>query len=363
MNGCYSVVKESTYNIPTNPFVWNGKDNSISAMILKIPCFLLLLLAGSTSLRAQETQLDAADKIRLVEAFELSRQMGDSVWDGWSQIPFTVLLITENAEFLFNHPNPTDDFQDLGYDSELQTNVYVRPSSGGFSPSFLATFPAINGQNTVVMGQPAATGKTSTYWVITALHEHFHQLQFSSPDYWNKVSALDLTGGDTTGMWMLNFPYPYDSPGVVSAYEAYENALTAAVSDPVLPAFRLLEAARVQLRSSVSEKEARYQAFQLWQEGVARYTEMLVAQWAGESFTPSQAFASLPDYVSYSEAYQTLTDSNLKQLAGHSMARIGRVAFYAAGATEAYLLDFQNSAWKQSYFDDMPSLEAHTVKF
>jgi hypothetical protein len=37
--------------------------------------------------------------------------------------------------------------------------------------------------------------------------------------------------------------------------------------------------------------------------------------------------------------------------------------FYSAGAAEAYLLDFQDSDWKRSYFDDMPSLEAHTVKF
>jgi hypothetical protein len=350
-------------NIHYRPFVVYGIDNTIPIMLLKIQIVLLFLLASTTSLRAQEVLLDQADKIRLIDAFDLSRQIGDSMWEGWSNVPFTLLLVTENSEFLFNHPNPTEDFQDWGYDSELQSNVYYRPNSGRFSTSFLATFPAINGQNTVVMGQPKATNKTSTDWVITALHEHFHQLQFSSPNYWKKVADLDLSGGDESGMWMLNFPYPYDSTRVEATFSEYEQSLSAAISNPELPAFRKLEASRQQLRQTLSEKEAKYQAFQLWQEGVARYTELLVAEWAEKSFTSSDAFMALPDYVSYSEAHRALMDSILNQLDAHAIAQIGRVVFYSAGAAEAYLLDFQDSDWKRSYFDDMPSLEAHTVKF
>lgn len=331
-------------------------------MILKIRFALLVLLMGSSTIYAQETHLDPADRVRLKEAFELSRQIGDSIWEGWSQTPFTFLLVTEKSEFLFNHSNPTEDFQNLGYDEELRTNVYYRPNTGGFSLNFLATFPAINGQNTVVMGQPHATKKSSTYWVVTALHEHFHQMQFSSPGYWQKVTDLDLSGGDTSGMWMLNYPFPYERADVIKAFTTYESALAAAIQKQERQAFHELAESRSVLRSILSEKDARYQDFQLWQEGVARYTETVVAKWARDHFSPSEEFAALPDYVSYSEAATTLSEFILEQLSEHAVARNGRGAFYAAGAAEAFLLDIQNSSWKGTYLDDMPSLEAHTVK-
>jgi hypothetical protein len=67
---------------------------------------------------------------------------------------------------------------------------------------------AVGGVATIVVGQPAHTGQTSTRWVLTALHEHFHQLQFSQPGYYPGVTALGLARGDTTGMWMLNHGFP-----------------------------------------------------------------------------------------------------------------------------------------------------------
>ena len=50
--------------------------------------------------------------------------------------------------------------------------------------------------------------------MLTVLHEHFHQLQQSQPGYFQGVEALGLSGGDQTGMWMLNYPFPYKTPAV-----------------------------------------------------------------------------------------------------------------------------------------------------
>ena len=61
------------------------------------------------------------------------------------------------------------------------------------------------------MGQAENTlSKTSTPWIIMLLHEHFHQLQDSQPNFYADVSALNLSGADKSGMWMLNYPFPYD---------------------------------------------------------------------------------------------------------------------------------------------------------
>ena len=56
-----------------------------------------------------------------------------------------------------------------------------------------ATFPGVNGVNTIVIGQAELTAdKTSTRWVLTVLHEHFHQLVYSRPGYYADVEKLGL---------------------------------------------------------------------------------------------------------------------------------------------------------------------------
>ena len=82
----------------------------------------------------------------------------------------------------------------------------------------------------MVIGQAENTqSKTSTRWVLTALHEHFHQLQESRPRYYADVDALGLAKGDTTGMWMLNYPFPYTKAEVKEQFAATAKALGQAV--------------------------------------------------------------------------------------------------------------------------------------
>jgi hypothetical protein len=101
-----------------------------------------------------------------------------------------------------------------------------------FSPTFLATFPAFGGSPVVIIGRAQTTGKRSTAWVLTVLHEHFHQLQMSRAGYFAAVNALDLAAGDTTGMWMLNYPFPYDSAPVARAMTAVAQELAETVEHP-----------------------------------------------------------------------------------------------------------------------------------
>lgn len=131
------------------------------------------------------------------------------MWKGWSETPFAILLLTPDKDYLIGHPYPTDDFTNEGFDSRLRQEVYSRPRTESWGLNLLATFPAVGGLSTVVVGQPKATGKSSTQWVLTLLHEHFHQYQTGWESYYERVDALDLSGGDESGMWMLNYPFPY----------------------------------------------------------------------------------------------------------------------------------------------------------
>lgn len=323
---------------------------------------LILLFLCTGAARAQAPSLPEADRIRLAEAFRLADDVQDEIWPAWSDVPFAVLLVTPAHEFLVRHPHPSGDFVRVSaYDSLLQSAVYVRDRQ--FSPNLLATFPAVNGLSTVVVGQPEQTGKSATFWVVTLLHEHFHQLQYAQPGYAASVAALDLSGGDETGMWMLNYPFPYDSAAVGERLTAYrialQQALTAAHGSEAEVRLGEYRRARERLRDVLSEKDYRYLSFQLWQEGVARFTEYRVAETAAARHEPLPSFRALDDFVPYATAAGSLRVALAGELAGLDLAAQRRVAFYALGAAEALLFDEARPGWRRHYLKEMFYLERY----
>jgi hypothetical protein len=308
---------------------------------------LLLLIATFATTTIGEGQsaprLADPDRVRLAEAFRLADQVRAEVWTGWERTPMAVLLVADSAEYLVGHLRPTSEFTSLGRDALLERDVLVRPRR--FSPTLLATFPAVGGLSTIVVGSAENTGKSSVEWVLTLLHEHFHQWQTSLPDYYARADALGLARGDTTGQWMLNYPFPYDSVPVQRAVKALATSLARGET---------LEAMAQQheaLRRVLSPDDARYLEFQLWQEGVARYLEIAVAEAAGRADEPSEAFRRLPDYESYSDVAKRLRRRLESELTDLSLGKERRVAFYSIGAGLAMRLDRSDEAWKSRYHE------------
>ena len=315
-------------------------------------CVLLLVMAaGPAAARAQTGfQVAEQDRVRIAEARRLAGRLGEQLWPGWGQTPFPVLLVGDSAEVLVGHSRPTEDFVRIGDDPALGGEVRARPRR--FSPSLLATFPAVGGIPTVVVGSAGATGKSSTAWVLTLLHEHFHQWQYSQLDYYPGVSRLDLARGDTTGQWMLDYPFPYDSAPVQRAMRSLASALGRALeARPKDQADALTNAvaARDTLRSRLTDADYRYLEFQLWQEGAARFIEYAAARAAGGAGEPSAEFRSLPDYEPYGKAAERAREMLRRELEQLDLARQRRVAFYPVGAAVAMVLDRSRPDWKQTY--------------
>jgi hypothetical protein len=301
--------------------------------------------------------IPAADRVRLAEARRLIASVGDSLWQGWSAAPSAVLLVTPEREFLLWHPRPSPDFERAGHDSLLASDIYTRPRR--FPPTLLATFPAVSGVPTIVVGSAEHTGKRSTEWVLTIAHEHFHQWQTSQPDYYARVAALDLTGGDTTGMWMLNYPFPYKSAAVSAEFEMVGRALRAALGDTAAAnreRHRMTVAsARRRLRGVLDARDHRYLDFQLWQEGIARYTEYMVARHAASRYVPGDAFRALHD----AEPFAVVADRLWREIIEtESIALTGeRIAFYPVGAALGLWLDQTEPGWRARYLERMLTLE------
>jgi hypothetical protein len=306
------------------------------------------------SVDVQQPALSHTDQIRLAEAFSLADQLGDRIWRGWSKAPFAVLLVTPDVEFLIRHPRPSADFTKLGYDDKLKSDVYYRKRT--MSPSFLATFPAIPGSivSTIVVGQAENTSvKTSTPWVITLLHEHFHQLQDSQPNFYADVNALNLSGGDQSGMWMLNYAFPYERTEVQQQFAEMSNLLADAVrATPRNRAkgVRAYKEAQRKFQQLVSADDYKYLAFQFWKEGIARYTEYRVAQFAASRYRPTKEFRALPDYRPFAETARNTYDGIFRQLQTQKLGESKREVVYSFGAAEGLLLDQIKPGWRQRYF-------------
>jgi hypothetical protein len=316
------------------------------------PILAILLLAVGALAQAPKP-IPAPDATRIAEFYRLAPQIQDKIWSGWSKVPAPLLLVTDTTEYLSHFPAPPKEFQKLGDD------LCARPRQ--FAPNLQATFPAFGPPSVIVIGEPANTAsKTSTPWLIVVMHENFHQLQWAQSNYLKAIEDLGLSKGDATGMWMLNYPFPYDVPEVAESFHHLRDTLLTTLAEVDQQKFAPLAKAYLKERHDFMAQflpgDRKYFSFQLWQEGVARYTQIKAAE-AAADYQPSDAFAALPDYTPFSAYALTARARTLDELKHIDLAQSKRESFYSFGAAEALLLDRLNPNWKTEYFQHLATTE------
>lgn len=321
----------------------------------KFPFFLFFLLVVG---QAYAQVLPHDDAVRVREFYRLAAQISDETWPGWSKTPAPLLLVTSETEFLTHHPHPPASFKKIGED------WYQRPRQ--FSTGLLATFPAFGPPSVIVIGDPSHTeAKTSTPWMITLMHEHFHQFQDAQPGAFDSVQKLGLAHGDTTGMWMLNYPFPYDKPTVVESFNDLRDLLLAALAERDGPKVQKMAKryikARKQFLASLSSDDARYLNFQIWKEGIARYVQVKSAE-AAAHYTATPEYAALPDYESFADYATRARRDTIDELHRANLSQWKRTVVYSLGACEGFLLDRLHPAWRDEYFLHPFTLEAEFDK-
>jgi hypothetical protein len=330
--------------------------------------FILLLATASTLAQNAAPQLPPAappqlapdNATRLTEFYRFAAQYQDSIWPNWSATPAPILLITPSSEFLTHFPRQPDGFTLIPNTSANLAPLYARAPQ--FPPKLQATMPCFGPPATIAIGMPASTeSHDSSHWLIIVMHEHFHQLQWSQPGYIDAVNALGLAGNDNTGMWMLNYPFPYADPAVNTRFNALRNLLLHAVAQPNPRRFRKLArqylVQRAQFFASLQPNDRKYLSFQLWQEGIARYTEIKSAE-AGTNYQPTPQFVALADFQPFSSVAANYRARTLAELRTISLKDDHRLVVYPFGATEGLLLDRLFPQWKSEYFRPLLDLNA-----
>lgn len=324
---------------------------------------MVIIFATGTAVFAAPS-IAEIDRVRIAEAYRVGEKLQDQIWPGWSSAPFGMLFVTDDHEFLIRHARPNNEFTSIGYDRLLKSEVFVRPRK--FQKSFLATFPAFGPTPVIVVGKAEnTTDKTSTRWLFVVLHEHFHQLQYSRPDYYPGVNALDLSGGDTSGMWQINYPFPYKDESTATRFRELTDLLLAA-HEAKTDAARAITlnaylAKRKEFAASLKQNDRKYASFQLWQEGISRYTQYKMAELAGRKLKPSKAFRSLPDFTPFDKEAERQLAATLKEMRELDLRSWERTVFYPFGAVEGLLLDRVNPGWRSRYFTDKFAIESYYV--
>lgn len=315
---------------------------------------IIVILSLATFAQTPIRQIPPDDAVLIREFYHLASEIQDRIWTNWSRTPTPLLLVTPNAEFLTHFPKPPAGFEKTGDD------FYARARQ--LPTNLLATMPVFGPPSVIVIGEPKHTAsKSSTRWLITLMHEHFHQLQYSQPGYSEALQNLGLRRGDNTGMWMLNYPFPYEQTVIAQSFAHLRDRLFGCVNEADGAKFaKLAQEYFVERRkffAQLSADDHKYLSFQLWQEGIARYTEIKAAETAAE-YRPTAEYAALPDFepfASYSARARADTLSELKQI---ELAKKKREVVYAFGAAEGMLLDRRNAKWKERYFEHLLSTDA-----
>jgi hypothetical protein len=192
------------------------------------------------------------------------------------------------------------------------------------------------------------------------MHEHFHQMQWSQPNYVKAINDLGLSKGDASGMWMLNYPFPYEVPEIAESFNHLRDSLLAAINEVDQQKFAPLAKAYLKERKMFFAQflpgDRKYLSFQLWQEGVARYTQIKAAE-AAADYQPSALFAALPDYTPFSAYALTARARTLDELKHIDITQAKREVVYSFGAAEALLLDRINPDWKTQYWQHLVTTE------
>lgn len=282
----------------------------------------------------------AADALspELARVRALAARDGEALWRGYGTAPFGFLLIEPGGETLLCHTPVPAGFTAAGRDAATGCERFTRPR-GSFPGDRLAAMPLFGPPSVIVMGTPAATHLTLARWRATILHEHFHQWQAALPAYYARVAALDLSGGDETGMWMLDFAFPYEQEPVVTAEAAASHALAEALAARTSPGFRAALTRYLERRHAFERaagpRNWRYFEFQLWQEGVARWTEIMLSRQFGDPVLRGEGEA---------REREILAELRAPDLAGRK-----RISVYAIGAGEAMLLEACGPGWRTRY--------------
>lgn len=308
------------------------------------------LIAGVPALAADTQSPSQAERAMIAEAQKIVRTWGDAVWTGFSQTPLPILLVDPEQETLFCGA-PTAGFAAADFDAITQCSTQTRRRE---LPVDISAAADLDGSQLIIqMGLPAALDGSEADWIVTFLHEAFHQHQDTLPGYAPALERIRKQLERTGPQWMLDYPFPYGDPEVKKAFSQLTASalrfLESRTDQEADAAIAEYTRARIRAEQAIAADDWLYYEFQVGHEGVARWTELKLAALAGETRNDIAAIAQ--------DRNEGLAVS-LRAIDQQGVAVWKRSVFYVLGAIEAMMLDRVRPQWRRDYASDPFSLGA-----
>ncbi len=313
--------------------------------------FIIAWLAG-----AGFTQVPRTEEL-LALGRQLGNRYGNHIWPRFSQTPFPVLLLEKAGERLFCPQIIPEGFNFIGHDIVTDCQVYHR-ADNHFAREMQATFFPVGRFPVVVMGEPELSENNPAAWTATLLHEHFHQHQMSWSGYRAAVMALDHDNDGAKANPAISYQFIYDDAKTVNLLALLAQYLTAILREPDRTIAIEMAGSYARLRplvlAGLAPEQQLYFEFQLWQEGVARYTEIALSEFAASDTT-----SVIGNEIDFAALAANLRKDMMQSLANSSLSQQKHAYFYSFGAAEALVLDIVNSNWRQRYFESPLSMAGY----
>lgn len=300
----------------------------------------MLTLFSAVALGASPQLPAEHDRRMIADAQAIVRNEGDLIWAGLSQAPLPILLIGRKRETLFCGL-PPPGFSTIGFDPITRCIMQVRARQ---LPVDLAAATDLGNFSVIHMGLPDALEATQADWIVTFLHEAFHQYQSTLPGYFSALDVVRARLGKTGEQWILEYPFPYADSKVKAEFAAMTLSagqfLSAENDAQAEAAIRGYVEARNRARDAMCPDDWLYYEFQVGQEGVARWTELRFAAAAGET---------RPDIATIGKEQTGGLAVSLSAIDSQGLNVWKRSSFYVLGAIEASMLERVRPQWQLEY--------------
>lgn len=312
-------------------------------------CFLFNGISKGGSFSCNPVNTDIQKEISLIKTTEyIITHYGDSLWENISSTPLRILLITDSLEYLFNHSSPDKSFELFKYDTLLNTNIYVRQRR--FPPFLRATFPAVNGTDCIVVGNPENTRKSDEDWIIMLLHEHFHLYQGANPKYNENISVLSHKIANESQNWMLDYNFPYNDTTINELFKDYVFSIFESYislnKNNFIQKVELYLANQAEIKNHLAPNDYDYFQFQIWQEGIATYTEYKYLDALNLNSKYFKEIYAL-DFALKNEYHLSAYTNGLLE---NELRKNKREMFYSIGLLIGIIKDETTPEWKEGYF-------------
>lgn len=309
---------------------------------------VVFILSSCLAAREREIaheRLSKEDLIVLSETFNLWQKKGEELWSGWTKINMPFVYQKQNYEYYIGFPLPPYNAKLIG--KVLGKDVYSVKRKNNLSSAQMD----VNGIYAVVLASPDLQEVSKEQWILTAIHEMFHVYQ-SVNGFISKTKELNLAYSDDAS-WMLDFPFPYNDANInslthIQGFTLYSTITASLFEDKLYNALLLKESISVYKNYIAlkygGEKNYNYSEFQQSMEGVAKYTEIKIAEMAAKDYIPLNKGMDFKYLWNADYSKQLFVVKHCGKGTG------GRLTFYYLGYGKCMLLDQLQPDWKEAYF-------------